>query len=335
MNRKPKRVMSDIGERQFLLEIANLVSNPVLGFNDDASAIQLSEDTILVINADMLVKQTDVLPGMTYNQIGRKAVTMSVSDIVAKGVNPLGCLASVAFPEDLEVESAKKIIEGIKDQCSEYNIQYLGGDLNEGIDIIVDAISFGTCSKESLIPRVGAEVGDILYTTGYFGLTSLGFQFLLGNINLNDELKHLALESVYNPKAKIQYLSLFQKIQVKICMDSSDGLFITLNDLSKLNGMGIEISKLPIHPNVSDYAKEWKQNPLELVFSGGEEFELVFAISPDKEHQLIKEAQKQNLELQRIGSFSDKFEGIKITDEEYRECEIPKGGYEHFSSFHS
>ncbi len=331
MNKKPKKMMGDIGERNFLLDIANLVDSPVLSFNEDASALQLSEDTILVINADMLVNLTDVLPGMTSNQIGRKAVTMSVSDIVAKGVNPIGCLASVAFPDDLEVVSAKEIIKGIKDQCTEYNIQFLGGDLNESSDIIIDAISFGTCSKESLIPRIGVDAGDILYTTGYFGLTSLGFQFLLRNIYLTEELKSIVLESVYNPKAKIQYLSLFQKIKVKICMDSSDGLIVTLGDLSKLNGMGIKITEIPIHPKVSDYAKATKVNPLALVFGGGEEFELVFAISPDDEQQLIEEAQKQNLVLKRIGEFSDKFEGVKNQDNKYKDYDLPLKGYEHFS----
>ena len=47
MNKKSKRTMSDIGERNFLLEIADLVDSPVLGFNDDASAIYLSDDIIV------------------------------------------------------------------------------------------------------------------------------------------------------------------------------------------------------------------------------------------------------------------------------------------------
>ena len=332
----PKKTLSDVGERNFLQEIAYLVDNPVLRFNDDASAIQLPDDNILVINADMLVKRTDVLPGMTSEQMGRKAVTMSVSDIIAKGVKPIGCLASVAFPEDLEVDCAKKVIIGIKDQCDEYGIKYLGGDLNQGEDVIIDAISFGISNKESIIPRLGANVGDVLYTTGYFGLTKFGFSYLLENNPLPDELQSIVLESIYTPKAKIQYLSLFQKVKIKICMDSSDGLFVTLNDLSKINNMGIGITNLPIHPKLSNFLKQKdikptiSFNPLDLVFSGGEEFELVFALSPKNESLLMQTAKELNLPLIKIGQFSDEFDDIQILHEDYKKYGFSKEGYEHF-----
>jgi thiamine-monophosphate kinase len=325
-----KKAMKDIGERDFLQKIANLVDNPVLDFNDDASAIHISDDIILVINADMLVKKTDVLPGMSSNQIGRKAVTMSVSDIIAKGVKPIGCLASVAFPKDLEIETANAIIEGIKEQCAEYEAKYLGGDLNEGDDVIIDIVSFGTCSEKTLIPRVGVESGDILYTTGYFGLTQLGFMYTLQAKEISNKLKGIVLDSVYRPKAKIEYLSLLQTTDVKICMDSSDGLIITLTDLSKLNKMGIEISNVPIHPEIIAFVKKNDLNPLDCVFDGGEEFNLVFAISPENEQFLVEEAQKQNLLLIKLGYFTDGFEGIKITHDEYKGFNLSTKGYEHF-----
>ena len=330
MSKNQEKKMSEIGERKFLHEIAKLVDTPILNFYDDVSAVKINDDMILVINADMLVSHTDVLPGMSYEQIGKKAVTMSVSDIVSKGVTPLGCMTSVAFPRDLDVDSAKKIILGIKQQCLSYHIPFLGGDLNEGTEIIIDSISFGTCSKDSLIPRIGASCGDIIYSTGNFGLTSVGFLMLLKDIELPDDLKFLALESVYNPNAKLQYLPLIQTNKIKVCMDSSDGLFVTLSDLSSLNGLGINLLTLPIHQEVSKFAENEKINPLDLVFNGGEEFELVFAISPDDEQLLIREAQDLNLNLIKIGVFTDKFKEIRINDEKYKVFDFSNKGYEHF-----
>jgi len=330
MNKQNKKTMRDVGERKFLQEIAHLVDSPILDFNDDASAILISENTVLVINADMLVKQTDVLPGMTYRQLGSKAISMSVSDIVAKGVEPIGCLTSLAIPADVEVESSKEIIRGIKDQCSEYNIKFLGGDLNQGNDIIIDAISFGTCQKKSLIPRKGAKKGDNIYVTGYFGLTYLGFMNTIESKILPKEIESLAVDSVYNPKAKIQYLSLLQNNNVKICMDSSDGLIVTLTDLSILNKLGIEVTDVPIHPKLLKYLQEENLNPLDLVFGGGEEFELVFSISPEDENLLIKEAEERNLFLLKIGKFTDQFTDIRVTQKEYQQLNLPRNGYEHF-----
>ena len=91
------------------------------------------------------------------------------------------------------------------------------------------------------------------------------------------------------------------------------------------------MTEIPIHPKISDYARETKVNPLGLVFGGGEEFELVFAISPDDEQQLIQEAQKQNLVLKRIGKFTDEFKGVKNQDNQYKEYDLPSKGFEHFS----
>ena len=142
MKKQTTRKMKQIGEKLFLSKIANLVDTPILDYNEDASTFALESGKILVINADMLVFQTDVLPGMSDKQIGQKAVTMSVSDIVAKGTKPLGCLASIGFPSNLEISRAMDVIQGIRDQCNEYDILYLGGDLNETDDIIVDIVSF-------------------------------------------------------------------------------------------------------------------------------------------------------------------------------------------------
>ncbi|MCK4895609.1 MAG: hypothetical protein KAS47_02300, partial [Candidatus Heimdallarchaeota archaeon] len=147
MEEGKKPLLKDIGEKQFLSKISQYVDAPLIDFNDDASAIELPSGDLLVINVDMLVQGTDVLPGMPYLQIGKKAVTMSVSDIIAKGVTPLGCLASVGFSPEIPAAEAEIIIQGIKEQCSSYGCLFLGGDLNESKETIVDIVAFGTCKR--------------------------------------------------------------------------------------------------------------------------------------------------------------------------------------------
>ena len=138
MKKEKNEKMKDIGERVFLRRISNLVDESLLQFNDDASAISLPSGDIMVINVDMLVFKTDVLPGMSFEQIGRKAVTMSISDIVAKGAKPHGCLASLGLTPDTETISGQNILKGVKNQCSFYNTKFLGGDLNECTDVVLD-----------------------------------------------------------------------------------------------------------------------------------------------------------------------------------------------------
>lgn len=325
------KTLKEVGERTFLSMISNLIDTSILDFNDDASAIVLPSNKILVINSDMLIQQTDIPPGMSFKKIGMKAITMSVSDIIAKGAKPSGCLLSVGFPSNLSISDAKAIIEGAKEQCVVYKCKLLGGDTNESSEVIIDATSFGICEKSEIISRKGVQDGDLIYTTGLFGLTSMGFKILLEGLVIEGSLRELALDSVYEPKARIKYLSLFERINIKICMDSSDGLSYTLSDLSSINNLGIQISSVPIHPLVLEFAEEHDMNPLELVFNGGEEFELIFAVAPDNKDLLEKEAKKLGLLIYQIGEFSTKNKGIKVSESRFSKYQLSVRGFQHFT----
>ncbi len=330
MKKSSKQKMRDIGEREFLSQISQFVDEAELDFNDDASAIKLPSGELLVINVDMLVSKTDVLPKMTFRQIGKKAVTMAVSDIIAKGVQPLVCLASIGFPAETEVVKAKDVITGIREQCDYYNVLYLGGDLNESSDIVVDVVSLGVSKDKKIIPRKGARNGDLLFSTGLFGYTSLGFRILLENLIVPSELKKKALLSVYEPIARIDLLHLLQNFPIIICMDSSDGLLVTLSDLSKLNQMGIDVTYVPLSESIRDFSKTKGINPLELAFTGGEEFEMIFAIALDKEDEFLEITKNLGFSIYCIGSFNNSHKEIKIKDELFEKYELPKDGFEHF-----
>ncbi|MHA1668085.1 MAG: thiamine-phosphate kinase [Candidatus Heimdallarchaeaceae archaeon] len=331
--RKIDKTLKEIGEKNFLSLIRNYVDSPILEFGDDASAIELPSGDLLVINADMLVQTTDVLPGMSYSQMGKKAVVMSVSDIVAKGSYPLGCLASVGFPKEMKIQHAENIIAGIKEKCLEYTIPFLGGDLNESIDVIVDIISFGLSNSNKLIPRKGAKNGSLLYSTGLFGLTTIGFKLLLNKpipISLPSNLKEKVLSAVYSPKARVDFLQLFSQNNIEVCMDSSDGLAVTLKELSEINKLGINLTHVPVHPLVEEASSGNHQDTLNFVFNGGEEFELIFAISPSQKDKLEMNARKIGLKIHKIGYFTEKEQGIIITDTKYANVDFVLKGYEHY-----
>ncbi|MHA1201210.1 MAG: thiamine-phosphate kinase [Candidatus Heimdallarchaeaceae archaeon] len=324
MKEGKKPSLKDIGEKQFLSKISQYVDTPLIDFDDDASAIELQSGELLVINVDMLIQGTDVLPGMSSLQIGKKAVTMSVSDIIAKGVTPIGCLASVGFPPEIDIEEAETIIQGIKEQCSSYGCLFLGGDLNESKETVVDIVAFGTCSKTNLISRKGAVSGDILYSTGLFGFTALGFEMLLNGKIVEDSLVKQILESVYEPKAKIEFLDILQELPIKVCMDSSDGLLVTLTDLSFLNNLGINITYIPIQIVAKGF--------VDLVFRGGEEFDLIFAVSPDYIETIEKKVTNMGLTIYKIGFFDENLKGLTITDDAFVNYKLPESGFEHFTN---
>ena len=115
-------------------------------------------------------------------------------------------------------------------------------------------MSAHVCEKEKLIPRQGAKDGDLIFSSGLFGLTTLGYKKLLHNEQIPVELIDLVLSATLEPKAKINYLDLFKEISINTCMDSSDGLLITLKELSEINKMGIDVKGMGIP--LSNYLKE-------------------------------------------------------------------------------
>ena len=85
----------ELGERKIIelvLECLEQMPNMPIPFGDDASAVELGNDKLAVINMDMLVGKTDVPKTMSLWQAARKAVIMNISDLAAKGAQPLAVL---------------------------------------------------------------------------------------------------------------------------------------------------------------------------------------------------------------------------------------------------
>ena len=252
-------------------------------FWDDASALSLGDGRALVINTDMLVWGTDVPVGMTAFQAARKAVVMNVSDLGAKGAAPTAFMVDLAIPRDTPVETVEELAKGFEAGAKLYGAHFLGGDTNEASDVIISGIAFGLMVEKRIMRRAGgARPGDILATTGLFGLTSAGFKHLLEGYVLPEEVKKPILDSIYMPSARVREgVALSITGSVTGCMDSSDGLGVSLHDLQRSTGLGYRVTNLPIHPAANQFAEQNGLDPVDLALYGGEEFELVFSFKPE------------------------------------------------------
>jgi thiamine-monophosphate kinase len=278
--------VSDIGERMLIQRVMRHLTqmpNMPLPFWDDASALHVGDGRVAVINTDMLVWSTDVPVGMTPFQAARKTVVMNISDLAAKGVKPLIFMPSVGIPADYLVSDMEDIARGFESGSREYDTYVVGGDTNEACDMIISGVAIGLTEENKLMLRSGgSKPGDILATTGLFGLTSCGFKHLLEGHELPSELKSEVLNSIYMPSARVaEGLTLADTGIVTSCIDSSDGLAVSLYDLSRSTGLGYILNDVPIHPAVKLFAKVNNLNPVDLALYGGEEYELVFTFNPE------------------------------------------------------
>jgi thiamine-monophosphate kinase len=300
-------------------------------FWDDASGLSLGDGRALVINTDMLVWETDIPTGMTPFQAARKAVVMNVSDLGAKGVQPVAFMPNLGIPSDYPVSDVEEMAKGFEAGAREYGCHVVGGDTNEACDVIISGSALGIMDEKRIMLRnKGVKPGHILATTGYFGLTGVGFSFLLGGLEPSAEVKKTALEAIYMPKARVEEgIALAKTGVVSGCMDSSDGLSVSLYDLRRSTNLGFIIDDPPVHPLALKFAERKGLDPVSLAFNGGEEYELVFTYPPSSESKIRAALKSVGCELLNIGVVS---EGKEIVYRRQNKLiPIKKGGWDHFT----
>ncbi len=276
----------DLGERRIIELIQNrleIMPDAVVPFGDDVAAVPLGAGKIAVLKTDMLVGKTDVPRGMSLWQAARKAVVMNVSDFAAKGVEPKAVLVSLGLPRDLLQRDVEEIAGGLNAGAREYGAYVVGGDTGEASDLVIAVSLFGTAKRRGLMLRSGAKAGDIVAVTGFFGKASAGLRLLVDGDAASEDLRGVLLGAVCMPKARLKEgLALRRSGAVSASIDSSDGLAWSLHELARSSGVGVVVTSVPVADEVRRFAEFNGLNALDLSLYGGEEYELVVTVKPEK-----------------------------------------------------
>jgi thiamine-monophosphate kinase len=112
-------------------------------------------------------------------------------------------------------------------------------------------------------------------------------------------------------------------------MDSSDGLAVSLYDLSRSSGNGFYITNLPLTPEATLFANEHHLDPASVALYGGEEYELVFTVNPDKLEDAKAALQRGGCSLQVLGRVTKEKRILYI--ENGKDKLVGSGGWEHFT----
>ena len=324
--------LKELGERnaiEIILKQLEEMPNMPIPFGDDASAIDIGRRRLAVIKTDMLVGKTDVPKGMSLWQAARKAVVMNISDLAAKGVQPIAILTSLGLLPDYAEKDIEQIGKGMNAGARQYGAYVLGGDTNEAADLIISCSAIGISEEHLLMKRIGAKPGDIVAVTGHFGKTTAGLKFLLKGLPTPAGIKQALVEAVLMPQARLKEgLTLAQTKAVTASIDSSDGLAWSLHEIAKASNIGFSIDKLPIAKEAKEFARINNLNPTELTLYGGEEYELVITVSPKLWEKAKDAVQNVRTQLIKIGKATKEKSLILKADK--KTLQIEPRGWEHF-----
>lgn len=337
------RKISDIGEKGLIKRILNKTQksdfNSIFldnfsfkSLSDDAALINLGSQ-YLVATSDMLFKSTHFPDEMSHKQIGKKLVTVNASDLAAMGAKPIGIIISMGLPRDMLLDEFEEMLEGILDNCLEYDMKLIGGDTNESHELTLCGTCLGIVQKENVLMKEGTQPGDIIAVTGSLGLAAAGFEVLFNRSSVKDlnlDHKHNLLKHALNPKARVKEgILLANSGFVTSATDITDGLISEIDELinASSHGIGITIHEelLPIPEEVLEVADKTSKDPLEFALYYGEDFELLLTVEKDAFEQI-----KEEIPLYEIGTVTSSGK-IEIINKQGTKNILKPRGYEHLS----
>ncbi len=279
------RLIDAIYENQLLSRWAALLPRPASAIGSiheaDAEFVRLDEERWLALKIDTVAEE--IAAGLYTDPAtaGRIAAISVLSDLAAVGAEPIGLLLSVVLPRG-DVEAVQsRVAVGVRAACERAQTGILGGDTSIGPALAITVAGFGLVPAGQALRRVGLAAGDAVFVAGGIGLGgALAAARMLG--------VHGFTEDDYTPPVRIAVGRALRGI-ASAAMDTSDGLVATLDQLARLNGVGIRVEATLsglLHPKVEAVRAAARLPAFAFVASCHGEFELVFSVAPDRLDQL-------------------------------------------------
>ena len=284
-----------------------------IGIGDDCAALDLRPDETCLVTTDALVDRVHFDLRQTKAElVGRKAVTVSLSDVAAMGGRPIGVVIATALPSDLAPTDTDKLCRGIFETCDAYAVPLIGGDVvSTPGPLTITSTVLGAVAKRGAIKRSGAKVGDAILVTGELGGSLLG--------------RHLTFEPRLAESQR-----LVKRFKIHSMIDISDGLSRDLGHiLDESGGLGAELdaTTIPCSDAARTISQQSGKPPLWHALNDGEDFELLFTASR-REAARIAKRWRHATRITLIGRVADK-PGIWMRNADARRTRVEIEGYEH------
>jgi thiamine-monophosphate kinase len=273
--------LSRVGEDALLASLMRQLPKSRQFIGDDCAVVEFrGAKSLLVLKTDCVVEKIHFAPNTKPELVGWKAMMRPLSDFAAVSAVPQFALITLIVPATRATSWVHKLYRGLKRAAAKFDVVIVGGETGgtRGPATISVSVS-GFVEKNRGVSRAGGKRGDDLFVTGKLGGSLRG--------------KHLRFVPRINES---RWLT--KNFRVHAMMDLSDGLGADLPRLARASKLGFKIDKekLPVAPGAK----------IDNAISDGEDYELLFAISPRERARLQKSWRKKfpNLPLTRIGSFT-------------------------------
>ena len=270
-----------------------------LGIGDDAALWKPKPGYVAVLTSDWFLEGSHFLREKhPPDSVGWKCLARAASDIAAMGGTPRCFLLNLALPGSATGKWLKDFLGGLRRAAKSLDCVLAGGDTTRGVRILISVTVIGEIREGQEILRSGAHPGDRLYVSGTLGEAENGLRLLRRGVDRvnpqnSDMRKHLYPE----PRVELgRWLA--EKRLATAMMDLSDGLSTDLPRLCAASGVGalVDPDRLPALLGMD------RQSARQLALHGGDDYELLFSVSPAR--ALLLPAKFRGLRLTKIGEIT-------------------------------
>ena len=308
--------------KEFRVSEKDLIS----GIGDDAAVIKVGEKQ-LVITKDLLIEDVHFRSASHPPfLLGRKSLSVNLSDIAAMGCAPRYALLGFGFPIGTETDWVEDFFSGLKDLVQEFNVLLVGGDITQSQKITVSVTVIG--EGEQIVRRSGAMSGHLLFVSGFLGDAGQGLALMREGLSLGeDERSDFFLRAFFDPYPQVLLGKEISRLQLASAMiDTSDGLSVDLRHICEESVCGAEVflEKVPVSPEL----RSVHEDPLDLALHGGEDYQLLFSVPPEKASSIA--LLQDRYRISHIGQIIPGDQIHAVAPEGARKV-LAKRGYQHFS----
>lgn len=309
------------------------------GIGDDAAVFTAADKTLAT--TDLLIENVHFrMDKTTPRLLGRKALSVNLSDIAAMAATPKFVLLGLAAPPDFSADTLDAIIAGFTERAKEAGVTLVGGDVCRSELLVLAVTVIGEVSGQGPVYRSGAGPDDLIFVTGTVGGSALGLlrlNELASPITEEAIMQDILNESIMmhlDPPARLSFGKKAAGIAASM-IDLSDGIMSDLQRIleeSSVPGAVIKADRIPLSSSFREHFQVkagLSEEALSLAFAGGEDYELLLTAPAGAESGLMQIGDALDLPITRIGRISRET-GIILEDESGEEIPLPAPGFNHF-----
>jgi thiamine-monophosphate kinase len=294
-----------------------------LDLSDDAAFLTPPPNRELVLTADAMVGGVHFLADDPPDLVGRKLLRVNLSDLAAKGAVPLSYLMTVSTPKGTPEAWFAGFAAGLAQDQAFYGVTLLGGDTTSTPGPISLSLTIiGHVLPGTAVQRSGARPGDEIWVTGTIGDGALGLAVAMGK--LSDPTGFL-LDRYRLPQPRVGFA--ITGI-ARAGIDVSDGLVQDLGHICRASAVAaeLEVEAVPLSDAARLAGPDWRTTCL----TGGDDYELLLAVPPDRSQALRDAAARSGIPVTRIGHFHSGPPEVMVRQASGEPLALTKGGWSHF-----